>query len=82
VAKVEVSTDGGATWAVARFSGKAVPFSWRLWEHTWKGPAAGKHVLMARATDSRGNSQPMQRDPDRRNYVINHVVPTEVVVRA
>ena len=78
VAKVEVSTDGGATRGAARLTGQAVPFSWRLWEYSWKAVPAGKHVLMVRATDSRGRTQPLRRDPDRRSYVINHVVPTVV----
>ena len=58
-----------------------MPFSWRLWEYTWKGLKAGNATLMARATDKRGRVQPMERDPDRRNYVINHVLPVEVEVR-
>ncbi len=81
VTKVEVSTDGGATWEAARLAGSAVPMAWRLWEYTWKTPRPGKHVLMARATDSRGRTQPMRRDPDRRAYVINHVIPTAVEAR-
>jgi hypothetical protein len=36
---------------------------------------------MARATDARGNTQPMERDADRRNYMINHVLPIEIDVR-
>jgi DMSO/TMAO reductase YedYZ molybdopterin-dependent catalytic subunit len=81
VTKVEVSTDGGSSWAAARLTGKAVPYSWRLWDYSWKAPSAGRHVLMARATDSQGRTQPMRRDPDRRNYVINHVFPVPVTVR-
>jgi len=38
-------------------------------------------VLMARATDDRGRVQPMVRDDDRRDAVINHVQPIEVLVR-
>jgi hypothetical protein len=36
---------------------------------------------MARATDSRGRTQPMKRDPDLRSYMISHVLPVEVEVR-
>jgi DMSO/TMAO reductase YedYZ molybdopterin-dependent catalytic subunit len=81
VAKVDVSTDGGQTWQAARLRGDAVPLSWRLWEYTWKTPASGKHILMARATDQRGRVQAMKRDPDRRNYMISHVQRTEVEAR-
>lgn len=81
VAKVEVSVDGGNTWEAAQLLDKPVPFSWRLWEFPWKGPAKGKHSLMARATDRQGQFQPMKRDLDRRNYMINHVLPIEVEAR-
>jgi hypothetical protein len=36
---------------------------------------------MTRATDTLGRTQPMHRDPDRRNYEITHVVTTPVTVR-
>jgi DMSO/TMAO reductase YedYZ molybdopterin-dependent catalytic subunit len=82
VTKVEVSADGGKTWAEARLLDKAVPYAWRLWEHEWDVPErGGRHVLMARASDARGRVQPMQRDPDRRDAVISHVLPIEVEVR-
>ena len=81
VARVDVSVDGGSTWKPARLSGEPVPFAWRLWEFDWKVPdRSGKHVLMARATDDRGSTQPMERDHLRRDAVISHVLPTEVEV--
>jgi DMSO/TMAO reductase YedYZ molybdopterin-dependent catalytic subunit len=82
VTNVEVSTDGGQTWQEATLLGNAVPFAWRLWEYTWRKTAAGKYNLLARATDRRGKTQPRERDPGRRNYVINHLQPTVVEVRA
>ncbi len=80
VAKVEISTDSGKTWQPARLLGRSVPLAWRLWEFTWTAPAAGRHTLLARATDSRGNVQPLGRDANRRSYMINHVLPTPVEV--
>lgn len=82
IAKVEVSTDGGKTWTAAHLLGQAVPHAWRLWELRWHTPAQpGRHTVMARATDQRGRTQPLKRDPDRRNYVINHVLPVGVEVK-
>ncbi len=81
VARVEVSTDGGKTWAAARLLEKPVAHCWRLWEYPWKVPARGRYTLMARATDKRGHTQPLQRDPDRRNSMISHVLPVEVEAR-
>ena len=82
VAKVEVSEDGGKTWVVAKLLGDPVRYAWRLWEHDWRTPErAGPHLLMARATDSKGRVQPMGWDQDLRDAVISHVLPIEVEVR-
>jgi len=81
VAKMEISVDGGKTWSEAALSGEAVPFCWRLWTFMWKEPAKGRTTVMARATDSNGVSQPRDHDPDRRNYMITHVLPVEVEVK-
>jgi DMSO/TMAO reductase YedYZ molybdopterin-dependent catalytic subunit len=82
IAKVELSTDGGATWNDANLLGKSTSNAWRLWEFDWQTPAqAGKQILMARATDSLGRTQPVNRDPDRGTYMINHLLPIEVAVK-
>ncbi len=82
VNKVEVSTDDGKTFAPAKLLGEPVKHAWRLWEFPWTVPAtAGKYVLKVKATDDKGNAQPLERDKDRENYMINHVIPVEVHVR-
>jgi DMSO/TMAO reductase YedYZ molybdopterin-dependent catalytic subunit len=81
VARVDLSVDGGASWHEARLLGEAQRYAWRFWEYRWRTPAqSGRHTLMARATDSRGRVQPMQRDAHRGSYVISHVMPVEVEV--
>jgi DMSO/TMAO reductase YedYZ molybdopterin-dependent catalytic subunit len=82
VAKVEVSTDGGTTWAEAKLLDDAVPHAWRRWEYAWRTPAQpGAYTVRARATDKSGRVQATERDPDRRNYMISHVLPIPVTVR-
>jgi len=82
VVKVEVSTDAGQTWSMARLLDKAVPNAWRLWDYEWHTPERpGRQTLMARATDKHGHTQPLQRDADRRGYLISHVLPVVVEVR-
>lgn len=82
IKKVEVSTDGGASWAPAKLDEKSMSFAWRFFEHRWEVPRqAGKYTLMARATDARGEVQPISRDDDRRNAVITHVQPIGVYAR-
>jgi DMSO/TMAO reductase YedYZ molybdopterin-dependent catalytic subunit len=81
VAKVEVSIDGGSSWAGAKLVGEEAPFCWRKWELDWTPTRVGPAKLLARATDDAGNTQPAERDPDRRTYMINHLVPVEIVVK-
>jgi DMSO/TMAO reductase YedYZ molybdopterin-dependent catalytic subunit len=82
ITKVELSTDSGATWSEASLVGTSKPNAWRLWEFNWRTPSKpGQTALIARATDSRGRTQPTQRDPDRGTYMINHLLPIEVTVR-
>jgi DMSO/TMAO reductase YedYZ molybdopterin-dependent catalytic subunit len=82
ISKVELSTDRGSTWKEAKLLGESKPNAWRLWEYDWQTPAAaGKQTLIARATDSLGRTQPVERDPDRGTYMINHLLPIAVEVR-
>jgi DMSO/TMAO reductase YedYZ molybdopterin-dependent catalytic subunit len=82
ITKVEISADAGATWQSARLLGESTTNAWRLWEYDWRTPAqAGKQTLMARATDSRGRTQPFERDADRGTYMINHILSNDVQVR-
>lgn len=57
VSRVEISTDGGKTWNDAELDDPIGQHAWRGWRYTWQAPV-GHHVLMTRATDSQGNTQP------------------------
>lgn len=82
IAKVEISTDGGKSWEQARLDKRSAPFAWRLFEYEWRVPSRrGRHVLMSRATDDSGQTQPLERDNDRRDAMITHVQRIEVDVR-
>ncbi len=62
VARVDVSGDGGRSWAQAALEHDAeAPWSWTLWRHTLElGP--GEHELVVRAWDSSGQTQPARPD--------------------
>ncbi len=82
ITKVELSTDGGATWNETKLVGESKPNAWRLWEFDWRTPSKpGRASLIARATDSNGRTQPAQRDLDRGTYMINHLLPIALEVR-
>jgi hypothetical protein len=57
--KVEVSSDGGATWHEATLKVALGPFTWRLWRYEWNA-TAGEHHLTVRATDGAGELQTSQ----------------------
>jgi DMSO/TMAO reductase YedYZ molybdopterin-dependent catalytic subunit len=61
ISQVEVSTDGGATWAPAEIKAPLSPYSWVLWQHRWTPSRAGKVDVQVRATDGRGDTQTAKR---------------------
>jgi len=82
ITKVELSTDAGSTWRNAKLLSESKPNAWRLWEFDWNTPAKPeKATLIVRATDSNRRTQPVERNPDRGTYMINHLLPITVQVR-
>jgi DMSO/TMAO reductase YedYZ molybdopterin-dependent catalytic subunit len=60
VTRVEVSTDAGETWRDASLDRPVGPHAWRGWRIDWSAEP-GRHMLIARATDSAGNTQPLEQ---------------------
>jgi hypothetical protein len=73
VVSVEVSTDRGRTWNRATLDNRATPFGWRLWEYAWTPPTDGHYVLMARARDAAGRTQPFTQEWNPSGYMWNVV---------
>jgi len=81
IRKVEISADGGKTWAPAKLETAPQPFPWVRWSYSWFAPP-GEYVLMSRATDSTGKSQPSQREPGRKDgYEFNFCAPVRCSVQ-
>jgi hypothetical protein len=57
IVKVEVSTDGGATWTPAFLGHEQARYAWRLWSYE-RQAKSGDYVILSRATDSAGRTQP------------------------
>jgi DMSO/TMAO reductase YedYZ molybdopterin-dependent catalytic subunit len=81
IARVELSFDRGRTWKEAKLGDDRAPFAWRLWSYDWTAKA-GDYEIIARARDTRGRVQPLERDPaiitpyannwaDRRRVIVN-----------
>jgi len=57
IARVDVSTDGGATWAAAKLQEPVLPKAHARFRHLWNW-TGGEAVIMSRAVDEAGNTQP------------------------
>ncbi len=80
VAAVEISTDGGRNWTQAELTGISAPYSWTLWQYSWRPEQPGPCRLLSRAVSSAGRVQPVRHDPLYRGYLIHHSRPVEVEV--
>jgi DMSO/TMAO reductase YedYZ molybdopterin-dependent catalytic subunit len=59
IRRVDVSIDGGASWASARLTGPVHTYAWRRFEYDTVLRQPEAHTILSRATDERGNTQPL-----------------------
>jgi sulfane dehydrogenase subunit SoxC len=82
IAGVDVSTDGGRTWASAELDDSPLGrWAWRSWRFTWD-TQPGEHELCCRARDAAGNEQPLEPPWNLGGYVNNAVQRVGVTVVA
>jgi DMSO/TMAO reductase YedYZ molybdopterin-dependent catalytic subunit len=74
--RVEVTTDGGATWSEAELHAPAHYFgeenlrpedyahAWAVFEYHWRAPEPGEYRVASRAHARDGTPQPLEEDPD------------------
>jgi DMSO/TMAO reductase YedYZ molybdopterin-dependent catalytic subunit len=80
IVRVDLSTDGGASWLEARLGPETAPAAWREWRCDWTA-GAGAHDLLARATDATGEAQPLSQRANPLGYLNNAAQPVRVVAR-
>jgi DMSO/TMAO reductase YedYZ molybdopterin-dependent catalytic subunit len=80
ITRVDVSTDRGRTWQRATLGRDKARYAWRLWEHVWTPPAPGYYVVMSRATDSIGQTQPTDPTWNPSGYLWNVIDRVAVTV--
>jgi DMSO/TMAO reductase YedYZ molybdopterin-dependent catalytic subunit len=80
VERVDVSADGGATWSTAQLGRQTSKWAWRSWEWAWESREGGVYELCCRATDSAGNTQPLEAPWNLGGYANNEVQRVPVVV--
>jgi sulfane dehydrogenase subunit SoxC len=80
VAGVEVSSDGGETWAEAELEPDSLGrWAWRRWTFAWDAEP-GEHELCCRARDDRGDTQPLEPAWNLGGYLNNAVQRIAVTV--
>ena len=79
IASVEVSADGGSTWAPAELEPEGERWAWRGWTYRWQAEP-GDHVLCSRARDEAGNEQPLEMPWNLGGYANNAVQTVRVTV--
>jgi DMSO/TMAO reductase YedYZ molybdopterin-dependent catalytic subunit len=72
IERVEVSTDGGASFAPAVLEDPLGEAAWIGWRFEWDA-RPGEHVLCSRATDTAGNAQPLDPAWNLKGYANNAV---------
>lgn len=82
IAKVEVSTDSGATWQPAQLGKEQSHYAWQLWSYSWKATQPGRYTVMSRATDTQGRVQPDSVLWNPSGYLINVVDRVQIHVQA
>jgi sulfite oxidase len=87
ISRVEVAVglpeeDGGeATWRPATLLGPTAPHAWVRWEIPLDFDRPGYFVLRTRATDERGDTQPMRADWNFRGVANNSIHAVPLIVR-
>jgi sulfane dehydrogenase subunit SoxC len=82
IARVEVSTDGGASWTDAAIEAGPSPHAWSWWSFAWDAGEPGEYELCCRATDATGTVQPVDAEWNIQGMENNAVHRVRVVVRA
>jgi sulfite oxidase len=71
IAKVDVSSDNGATWQPAGLTGENARYTWRRFEAQVTAMRPESLLLMARATDADGRTQPISPPWNPSGYLWN-----------
>jgi len=81
IRRVDVSTDNGRTWGRATLGRDQARYASRAFEYLWRPAGGGSHLVLSRATDSRGLTQPIVPDWNPSGYVWNAIDQVRVNVQ-
>lgn len=76
---IDVRIDGGA-WQPAKIDRQDNPHAWAFWSYETTRPAAGERVVVSRATDRQGHTQPDTLEMKKTGWENNELFPRKVMV--
>ena len=79
ISRVEWSADSGRTWNDAELASQQPELSWARFEFVWDAEP-GEQVIMTRATDGAGNTQPDRVPFNEKGYLFNQPLPHPIRV--
>ena len=79
IARVEWSADNGHTWSDAELPGPQPQYSWARFDFAYDAEP-GERVIMTRATDAAGNTQPDRVPFNEKGYLFNQPLPHPIHV--
>ena len=82
ITKVEVSMDNGSTWQLAKLGKEREKYAWQSFESEFRITKPGSYLLMARATDDKGNVQPVAPQWNPSGYLWNVIDKVRINVEA
>jgi sulfite oxidase len=82
ISRVEVSTDHGAMWHTARLVGERAKYAWRRFEYTFEATRPESYLILSRATDAKGRTQPITPPWNPSGYLWNAPDSVRIEVKA
>jgi sulfite oxidase len=82
IAKVDVSMDNGSSWFPAKLGNEREHYAWQSFEYEFDIANPGSYLLMSRATDDKGNVQPIAPQWNPSGYLWNVIDKVRINVKA
>jgi DMSO/TMAO reductase YedYZ molybdopterin-dependent catalytic subunit len=82
ITKVDVSMDNGSAWFPAKLGKERERYAWQSFEYEFNITEPGSYLLMSRATDDKGNVQPVAPQWNPSGYLWNVIDKVRINVKA
>jgi sulfite oxidase len=82
ISRVEISIDHGASWQQARLVGEQAKYTWRRFEYAFAATRPESCLILSRATDASGKTQPMTPPWNPSGYLWNAPDSVRIEVKA